>query len=353
MNVVYRQVQYTRTMHLGYNQEFLIRMDLDGALTEKIDVFIEEAVKLPGVQAASVTSSNMLGQNMSTTGIGWTGKAPDDRIPFELYCVDHRIFQTMELEFAAGRGFDVQRPGDASRLVLNQRALAVMGEAYDDPIGKTMKWWGGEEREIIGVVKNFHFETVHEDYKPAAFLLMPENANYLMVRIEPSNSETALAELETLYHQFNPGYTFLYDFMDDAFERQYRTEQQVAELSGVFAVLAGLISCLGLVGLVAFTTDRRRKEIGVRKVLGSEVWQILVLINREFTLLVGAALLIALPVSYLMADWWLAGYAFHANLPWMLFLIVGLLSLGLTWAVVGVQSLRAARMNPVSALQDE
>ncbi|MEL6538388.1 MAG: FtsX-like permease family protein, partial [Bacteroidota bacterium] len=353
VSVVYRQVQYTRAMHLGYNQEFLIRIGLDGALHEKQEVFIEEASKLPGVQSAAATSHDLMGKNGSTTGVSWEGKDPDARIPFELYWVDHRIFETMELEFAAGRGFDVQRPGDNLRLIFNEKAIEVMGEAYADPIGKTMKWWGGQEREIIGVVKNFHFETVHRDYKPAAFMYDPGSSNYILARLDPANSATALAGLESLYQQVNPGYTFMYDFVDEAFEALYDTENQVAELALIFAILAGLITCLGLIGLVAFSTDRRRKEIGVRKVLGSEVWQILALINREFTLLVGVALLIALPISYLLADRWLANYAFHASLPWVLFLIVALLALGLTWAVVGIQALKAARVNPVYALQDE
>ncbi|HAA23246.1 MAG TPA: hypothetical protein DCP28_32440 [Cytophagales bacterium] len=353
VSVVYRQVKYTQNMHLGYNQEFLIRVGMDGSLEAKLDVFLEEAAKLPGVQSASATSHSMMGHNSSTNGVSWEGKNPDDRIPFELYWVHPGVFETMELEFALGRGFEVARPSDSIALIFNEKAIEVMGEAYADPIGKTMTWWGGEEREIVGVVKNFHFETVHEDFKPAVFLLDPSNVNYILARLDPQNSTEALAGLERLYQEFNPGYTFIYDFVDDAFEKQYRTEHQVAELALIFAILAGVISCLGLVGLVAFTTDRRRKEIGVRKVLGSEVWQILVLINREFTLLVGLALLIALPVSYLLADWWLAEYAFHTSLPWVMFLTVGVLSLGLTWAVVAFQAWKTARMNPVLALQDE
>ncbi|HAA24361.1 MAG TPA: transporter permease, partial [Cytophagales bacterium] len=293
VSVVYRQVQYTRDMHLGYNQNFLIRMDIDGNLNENLGAFLEQASQLPGVQSASATSSNMVETGTSTNFMTWEGKDPDERVQFEMNWVDHRIFETMELDFVAGSGFNETQSGG---LIFNEKAIEVMGEAYAAPIGKTINW--GEEYEIIGVVKNFHLETVHEAYKPAVFFHIPNGGKYVVARLDPEDAATALANLETLYQAFNPGYTFLFEFVDDAFERQYRTEQQVAELSLVFAILAGVISLLGLVGLVAFTTARRRKEIGVRKVLGGEVWQILFLINREFTLLVGLALVIALPTGY-------------------------------------------------------
>ncbi|MEL6537255.1 MAG: ABC transporter permease [Bacteroidota bacterium] len=351
VTVIYRQVQYTRDMHLGYNQDFLLRIDVDGALHQELGVFLDEANRLPGVLSASSTSSSMMETGPSTTFLNWEGKDPDDRTPFQMSWIDYRLFETMELDFVAGRGFDVARPADSTALIFNEKAIELMGEAYADPIGKTITW--GEEYEIVGVVKNYHFETVHEEIKPAVYFSFPNAGTFILARIDPEQAVSAIADLEELYHKINPEYTFVYDFVDEAFEQQYRTEQQVAELSLVFAILAGLISCLGLVGLVAFTTDRRRKEIGVRKVLGGEIWQILVLINREFTLLVGAALIIALPTGYLLAERWLANYAFHTQLPWALFLGIGLLALGVTWAVVGMQSLRAARMNPVHALQDE
>ena len=353
VGVVHQQVRFTQDMHLGYNQNNLVRLPLQGNLQTDWPTFIEEAKGVPGIESVSVTSHTLVNHNSSTTGVSWDGKDPEERVPFELHWVEPTIFETMELEFVAGRGFDPTIPTDTAKLVFNEKAIAIMGEEYADPIGKEVIWWGGERREIIGVVKDFHFQSVHEPYSPVVFLNDLENYSYMLVRLSDDQVLTGLESLRQLHAEFNPGYPLEYEFMDEEFESLYHAEQQVGTLSLYFALMAVLISCLGLVGLVAFTADRRRKEIGVRKVLGSDVWRILVLLSGEFTLLVGVALVIALPISYLLAQRWLQNFAFHSSLNGWLFVLLALGMLLLTWAVVGLQSMRTARMNPALALKED
>jgi ABC-type antimicrobial peptide transport system permease subunit len=221
-----------------------------------------------------------------------------------------------------------------------------------DPIGKVVKLWG-EDRHIIGVVNDFHYESLHENFKPVFFILDPNRAYRIMARITAGKEKETMSSIEHLYKKLNPGFLFEYNFLDTVYQSQYENEQRVAILSKYFAGLAILISCLGLFGLAAFTAERRLKEIGIRKVLGSSELGIVYLLSSDFTKIVFVAIVIALPISYFMARYWLDGFAFSVPLqPWY-FIAVGVLAMVIAWLTVGTQAIRAARVNPTLCLKNE
>jgi ABC-type antimicrobial peptide transport system permease subunit len=222
-----------------------------------------------------------------------------------------------------------------------------------DPIGKTITLWGEYKMQIVGVVKDFHFQSLHEKVKPLFFHLAPESTNFVMVRLEAGREKETLIGLQEHYESFNPGFAFEYKFMDESYQSLYKAEQRVSVLSRYFAGMAIIISCLGLFGLASFTAERRKKEIGIRKALGSNVMQIMLLLSSDFTKLVLLSIILALPISYFLIDEWLTQFAFRIPLQIWFFIGAGLSALLIAWLTVGSQALRAARINPVECLRSE
>ncbi|HAA14731.1 MAG TPA: transporter permease [Cytophagales bacterium] len=352
VSVVFKQIKYTQNMSLGYNQENVVRLRTDGNILQNRETFLQQVNALPSVTKATVSSHHLQRHYTANTGIKWPGKDPDLRAAFEIVHVGPEFFETLEMPLASGRYFgkEIWRL-DTNQVLVNESAVEMMG--LEEPLGTQLTLWNGNKREIIGVVKDFHFETVHEPFKPVVFYYDPNDTGYLYARVRTEHVGEAVSEIQSVYGEFNPGVTFNYTFIDENFEAQYRAERQIADLARYFAILAVLISCLGLLGLVAFTADRRKKEIGVRKVLGASVVSILVLLSRNFAKLIVLALLLALPPGYLLAQRWLDTFAFHTQLPHTLFAAIAGLSILLAVSIVVFQSWRITRMNPAVALQDE
>jgi len=251
---------------------------------------------------------------------------------------------------AAGRAFSRNFATDSTKIIFNEAAIAAMG--LKEPIGKNIELWG-QDMEIVGVTEDFHFESLHEPVKPLFFKLEPRQTHAIMVKIGAGNEKEVIRKLQNLYTQFNPGFTFDYKFLDQDYQALYAAEQRVSTLSRYFAGLAILISCLGLFGLTAFTAERRRKEIGVRKVLGASSLNIIYLLSGDFTKLVLAAILVALPLSWLATRYWLNNFAYRIDLHWWYFMGAGLAALLIAWLTVGAQAIRAASVNPTHSLKDE
>jgi ABC-type antimicrobial peptide transport system permease subunit len=221
-----------------------------------------------------------------------------------------------------------------------------------DPVGKEVTFWYGKGR-IVGVMKNFHINSLHQAINPLILTYTPLNTSYLLVKTRPGQTQQALAELEGLTKSFNPNYPFTYHFLDEAYEKLYRSEQQVQELVNYFGILAVLISCLGLFGLAAFTAEQRTKEIGVRKVLGASVASIVGLLSTDFLKLVLIALVLASPLAWLALDKWLNSFVYRDTLPWWIFAFAASISVVVALATVSYQSIRAALVNPVKSLRSE
>jgi putative ABC transport system permease protein len=248
-----------------------------------------------------------------------------------------------------GRSFSKEYNTEGAKIIFNEAAIAAMG--IKDPVGKTVRLWG-EEKEIIGVVKNFHFESLYESVKPC-FLQLAHGSTNILVKIKAGMERETIARVEKLYQEFNDGLPFEYSFLDEDYQALYAAEDRVAVLSRYFAGMAIVISCLGLFGLAAFTCERRLKEISVRKILGSTEFGIVYLLSGEFTKLVFVSALLALPISYLITRDWLNSFAFRIDLQAWFFISAGLIALFIAWITIGIQTVKAARSNPASNLRTE
>jgi putative ABC transport system permease protein len=348
--VVYQQVNYVQSKNLGYSKENVIHFDKEGEVVENQDAFLAEIRNIPGVVNASTIQSIVVGSQNSTQGVVWEGKNPEDNIRFEVVTVNYEEIETLGIQLLEGRSFSREFGADEEGIIFNEAAIKVMG--MEDPVGKTVKFWGGDKR-IIGVVKDFHFESLHSKVNPLVIRLEPDKTMKVMVKIAPGEEKETLERLDAFYGEFNPGYTFDYSFLDQDYQAQYVAEQRVSSLSKYFAGFAILISCLGLFGLASFTAERRLKEIGIRKILGSSVWSIVLLLTSDFTKMVGAAILIALPISYYLTSNWLQDFAYSIDLTIWYFAGAGIAAMIIAWVTVGVQTLRAARVNPADCLRYE
>ncbi|WPP51373.1 ABC transporter permease [Catalinimonas niigatensis] len=347
--VVYQQISFVQNKNLGYDKKNVVSFSLEGKVAENPETFLGEMKRIPGVINASIMQQNIVGNTSTTVGLNWEGKNPEDVIKFQNFSAGYDMIETLGLEMASGRSFSHAFSSDSTALIFNEAAIEVMG--LSDPIGATVNLWG-QDRQIIGIVKDFHFESLHEEVKPMYIKL---GGPYMtaIAKVEAGKEQETLASMQNFYQSFNPGYSFDYQFVDADYQALYAAEQRVSTLSKYFAGLAILISCLGLFGLAAFTAERRLKEIGIRKILGSSNFGIVRLLSGDFTKMVFTAILIALPLSYVIAQQWLESFAFQIDLAWWYFAGAGCIALLIAWFTVGLQTVKAAMINPAQCLKDE
>lgn len=349
--VIYKQIDFVQTKNIGYNKDHLIRLPIEGKVRTTLETFLNEVKRIPGVTNASSIAHNLIGRNNNTSGLAWEGKNPEDEILFENIRANQDLLETLGIELLEGRSFSREHSTDTAKIIFNEAAIRVMN--MTNPIGKTIKLWEKHDLEIIGVVKDFHFQSLHDVVSPAFFMLNPKNTWNVMIRLEAGKEKETLNALTSFYNNYNPGFTFDYTFQDVEYAKQYAAEQRVASLSGYFAAFAILISCLGLFGLAAFTAERRLKEIGIRKALGSSSSNIVILLSGDFTKMVLLSIALGLPTSYWLLDQWLERFAFHVELEVGYFIAAGLIALIIAWLTVASQAIKAATINPVKCLRTE
>jgi putative ABC transport system permease protein len=345
--VVYKQLDYVQTKNLGYDKDHVISFVSEGKVPKSMATFLAEIKKIPGITNAS----SMVGEVQGGSGIGisWNGAPPNNVIQFRLIQANYDLIETLGIEMAAGRPFSRNFGAESSKIIFNEAAIKALG--LKDPVGKVINFNGGEV-EILGVTKNFHFQSLYEEVKPLFFKLDNQTGTVL-AKMEAGKEKETLYRLERFYKEYNPGFTFDYKFLDEAYQAQYAAEKRVSVLSRYFAGLAILISCLGLFGLAAFTAERRLKEIGIRKVFGASEYSIIYLLSGGFTKLVFTSIVIALPISYFITKHWLDNFAYRIALHWWYFLGAGLLALFIAWFTVGMHAVKAAKINPAQCLRDE
>jgi putative ABC transport system permease protein len=348
---VYKQMKFIANQDLGYKKDNVIYFENAGKITGSSQTFLSELRKIPGVMNASSTAWNFINSRASTGGgVDWEGKNPDDNPSFEVQQVNYDLIETLGFELKEGRPFSEKFSTDNSAIIFNETAIKTMG--INDPVGKTVKVWG-ENRQIVGVVEDFHFETVHSKINPLFFILNPSNCKIVMIRIKGGIPQETIDNINKLYHKFNPTFPFDYKFLDQDFQEQYASEKRVATLSQLFAIIAIVISSLGLLGLAIFSAERRVKEIGVRKVNGAKIYEVMALLNRDFVKWVVIAFIIATPLAWYAMHKWLENFAYKTELSWWIYALAGLLALGIALITVSWQSWRAATRNPVEALRYE
>lgn len=351
--VLYRQLQYIQKKNLGYNRSNVIRFDSEGKLAGAQENFIAALKSIPGVVNASGTSHKIVGSNGATADWSWEGKDPHQIVYFELLSVGYDFIETLGMKMALGREFSRSFGYDSNKVILNEAAVTAMG--LKDPLGKKIKIIG-QDVEIIGILKNFHFESLHETVKPMCIYLGTRsggNSYKIIARIKEGQESQTIERIKKFYAEYNPGFIFDYEFLDEAFQKQYAAETRVGSLSRYFAGFAILISCLGLFGMATFTARKRQKEIGIRKVVGASVSNVAIMLSKEFLKLVFIAVLIAFPFAWWVSNQWLNSFAYHIRISSDIFLIAGLSILVLTLLTVSFQAIKAAVANPVKSLRTE
>ncbi|MDW7691047.1 FtsX-like permease family protein [Flammeovirgaceae bacterium SG7u.111] len=257
----------------------------------------------------------------------------------------------MKMELAEGRSFDVKMSTDSLNYIVNEEAIKQMG--IENPIGKSLRFWRDEPGTIIGVVKNFHHQSLHSPIEPIIIRLDPNQTWNVFAKLDNNHLSKTLGEIEELYKKYEPAYPFQYTFMDDKFKQMYSKELLVGTLSNYAAGLAIFISCLGLFGLTVYTTSQRTKEIGIRKVMGASIPRLVLMLTSKFTVLILLSLLIAFPASYFIMDNWMEDFTFRAGISLEKFLIAGGLALTIAWLTIGYQAIKVSVRNPIDALKYE
>jgi len=349
--VVASQVNYVRTMNLGYDRENLVYIPLEGDLTGKYKTFKEEALRLPGVSDVSRITQDPTQIENTTYGVDWDGKDPNVRPMFTQVSVGYDMSRTLRLQFVAGRDFSPDFATDSVGYIINESALKKIG--YKDPIGKRLTFWQ-KKGTIVGVLKDFHFNSLHEPIQPLIIRLQDAEVwGNALVRTKAGQTKQALVELERLCRGLNPKFPFTYRFADEEYQKLYKSEAIVHSLSNCFAFLAIFISCLGLLGLAMFTAEQRTKEFGIRKVLGARVGTLFGLLSKEFLLLVLIAFVVASPLAWWAMHAWLQNFAYHIAVQWWVFLLAGGAALLIALVTVSFQALKVAVANPVKSLRTE
>jgi putative ABC transport system permease protein len=355
--VVYRQLQYVQKKDLGYEKENLLVIDRAYALRDQRNAFKDELLTNPAIKMVSQTN-NLPSYIHGNTAYRPEGAGPDEIRATNLYFTDENFQKTMGIELLKGRWFSKDIPGDSTAVVLNEAAVKAYG--FEDPVGKNIMRVGGNpdstdlKLTIIGVVKDFNYESLHQSIKP---LIIEFNRNrfasYFIARIHPDNYQGALAFIEEKWNSIVPDQPMEYGFLDDTLSTNYKDDRNAGILYALFAILAIFVSSLGLLGLASFTAEQRTKEIGIRKVVGASVPLIMRLLSREVVWLVIISSVIAWPLAYFFMKNWLQNFAFSVNLGVVIFFLASVFTLAIAILTTGFQAYRAATSNPANTLRYE
>lgn len=348
--VVARQINFIRSRELGYDRKQVLSFYANGDVYSRFVSFKTEAEKIPGVQLVSRSNNSLVQVNNQNRGVEWPGKPEDDVTFFRTVVVDYDFPKVMGMKLKEGRLFN-DGVADTSNYVVTQKAVDVMG--LENPVGTKIVQWG-VPGTIIGVVEDFHSRSMHEAIDPVVFMCRPQwGVPQIFVRYEGAKSSEVVAGLEQLTKQFAPEYPFVYSFLDDDFERLYNIDKVTGALALGFTTIAIIISGLGLLALAAYTAERRKKEISIRKTLGASVSTLITLMAREFAVLSLIAAVIGCPVAYYFMGVFLEGYAYHMDLGAGIFVLTAAIVVIIAIVTVMFQVARAAVANPVDSLRNE
>ncbi|QEM12131.1 ABC transporter permease [Mucilaginibacter rubeus] len=349
--VIYNQLKFIRDRNPGFEKANLLYMPMTGEMWHK-----QEALKNI-LRQTSLTSDFTTITDLPTELGGWTlnvqwnGKDPRSQMSVPVMAVDGDFTRTFRIKLAAGRSFSSAFKTDSNNYMINEKMAKVMGLNASTAVGKPLAVWGNKGT-IVGVVKDFNFKPVQQAIEP---LVIPFNkvGGYVVVRTLPGKTEATIKILSVISQQLNPAYPFKFDFIDQELSKLYKGEQQMGNIFNLFSGLGIFISCLGLYGLSAFMAEQRTKEIGVRKVLGASVVNLVYLLSSGITRLILIAIVIAIPLSWYAANSWLSGFAYHINVGWTVFFVASVAALAIAWITVGYESVKAATVNPIKSLRTE
>lgn len=348
--VIQKQIHFIKNKNLGLDRKDMFYTVLDGGLYANMYTFKEELLASSAIKNVTTTTDNPLSIGGTSGDLDWEGKDPEGAYTTGVITVSEDFIATMGLELLEGRDFSKDHPADTANYIINESAAEMMG--MQDPLGKKISFWNGEG-QIIGVLKDYHMESLHVPIRPLVLVYTPVNTWIAWIKPNDGQTEEAIAHVKTITEKMNPGFPFEYTFADDEFERQYQNETLTGHLINIFAAIAILISALGLLGLASYSAERRRKEIGIRKVLGATATNIIELLFSEFFILVLIALLIAIPLSWGIMNQWLSDFAYSIDIEWWIFIVAAIAAIGIAFLTVITQALRAAWANPIHSIRTE
>ncbi len=355
--VIYRQLDFIQKQNIGFNREQVIVINDTNLLEKGLESFKNELLQISGIKSATISAFLPTPSYRNNT-VFWTeGQlGADNGISMQFWEVGYDYTETLKMQFVAGRDFDKTMSTDSSAIIINETTAKQTG--YKNPIGQKLYAYGGNLKDlipytIIGVVKNFNYASLRENVASLSLRLAKRPYGMISVRVQSNDFKESIAKIEERWKSRAGGTPLNYQFLDDAFDNMYRTEQRIGKVFISFAVLAVLIACLGLFGLATFTAEQRTKEIGVRKVLGASIWSIVQLLSKDFLKLVCLAFVIASPLAYYAMSTWLKDFAFRTDISWWVFALAGIGALVITLVTVSFQSIKAALMNPVKSLKTE
>lgn len=352
--IVYQQMKFIYSTDLGYSRDQVITLQQTGQTVDRSTTLRNELLRNPNVIAAG-TSTVRLGQQLGRTQIYPEGVSNETNIITSIMAVDESFLPTMNMSILAGRNFALEF-NDSLSMIINEEMMRLL--KWDEAVGRKISLQSGPNPTdqtaytVVGVVKDFHFATIRHKLEPL-FMLYNRNNSSMAIKIKADNASETIASIEEGWKKVNPGSTFEYDFLDEQFANLYRNEQAFASMFTHFTVLAIIIAGLGLFALSAFTAEQRKKEIGIRKVLGASNSAILVKLSSEFVQLVGISFILASVVAYYVMEKWLSDFQYSIKIGAGVFLLAGVTSLGIAMLTISFQALKAALRNPVDSLRSE
>lgn len=355
--VIYRQMKFIQQTNPGYNRSQVLSFPLPLSIDRDKKDLLMQSIKQELLTQSSIVSVTTANQpivnigSMSTGSADWTGRDTTYNPKIAQLSTDADFLKTMQLQMKDGRWFQHGNEGDKNNVILNEAALAQLN--IPKPVIGQRFNFQGKTGQVIGVVKDFYYQGPHQRTGPLVAFNDPEWFSFFMVRVAPNNSTQAVAAIQNTWKKMLPGLPLEYNFLDDSFNELYKEDQQASLLIFVFAVIAVVISSLGLFGLSAFTAEQRTKEIGIRKVLGATVANITALLSKDFVRLVGIAILIATPLSFLVMNTWIQNFAYRIDMVWWMFAAAGLIALLIALITTSFQAIKAALANPVKSLRTE
>jgi putative ABC transport system permease protein len=352
--LIFRQMEFMQNQNLGFEKEQTIHLSMRSSISDKYKLIKDEISKVPGVRATSATSFSFTGGigNIATLPEG----ANDNEITSEAtISIDHDFIPAFKIEMLAGRNFSKDIPtDDTAAFIVNESAVRHFNWGTPETaLGKKINWGLGKKGNVIGVVKDFNYSSLHDAIKPLIIHIQPGWYGNIAVKVNGNNIPETISKIEAKWKELNLDSPFEYTFMDDDFQALYKAEQQTKTIIGWFTSLAIFIACLGLFGLAAFMAEQRTKEIGVRKVLGADIFGIVTLLSKDFLTLVVIAIVFAVPISWYGASLWLESFAYKTAISWWIFALAGGSAIFIALVTVSFQSIKAAIANPVNSLRSE
>ena len=348
---VYRQIQFAKDRPVGYSRANLITIPSGSGIHDHFNAVKDELVQTGTISSFAESESPTTGIWNSTSGFSWPGKDPNLSTDFGVVTASFDYGKTISWEIKQGRDFSRDYATDSAAVILNEAAVQFMN--LKDPVKETITWWN-KPLKVIGIVKNMIIESPYNEARPVIYTLLNYPGNVAIVRLTPSvSAAAAIKKIEPVFKKYNPEQPFEYKFVDDDYAKKFGDEERIGKLSGIFTVLAVIISCLGLFGLSSFVAEQRTKEIGVRKVLGASVFNLWSLLSKDFVRLVIISFFISAPLAYYFMYGWLQNYQYRTSISWWIFAAAGIGSLLITISVVSFQAIKAALMNPVKSLRTE